>query len=307
VSNRSRWLPASLLLAVPLLAFAQAPSTPPPLPRPNPRAEVPIPANIKPIQPEGLLHGFTLRYDQGAGVFKSKDSDTPGRTTIRDGTGTLSFNVGQRGFASVSVGMQESRSRSRNSAAFGSIWIDGDVETDSFRVSGGYRVLPNVSVGGSFGQYEYAGHYQYNLAVPRTPVAGKGPTASVFVNGFVPYNQFLVMTFGAAYHSSNQDYQFANNVPPTQRSESEVLAFDAGLVFPITRDLRANVGLTFNHTLSQSMLNGIGNLDRNWLAGSAGVTYGLNRHWELNARVSGWLDNSKAEYRRASVGLLHRF
>ncbi|CAN0318698.1 unnamed protein product, partial [Phaeothamnion confervicola] len=107
---------------------------------------------------------------------------------------------------------------------------------------------------------------------------------------------------------SNQDFSFANNVPPNQRSESEIMTADIGLMLPLAEGLTMRTGLTLNHTVSQTVLpGGVPALDNNWLAGSVGLTYKINKSFEVNAGYSGWLNSNKNEYSRASVGLGYRF
>lgn len=307
----------ALSTAAPLLLFssitqaAELSKTPPPLPKATPRGQVTIPGKIEPIDPAKvvpppLLHDFTLRLDQGFANKKSKNPDTPEDTDIKDTTLTFGLRIGEKWTAALSAGISNAEMRSRNSAAFGAIPIDGDLDGKNYRLTAAYYVLPLLSVGASYGHYSNSGAYQYNIPVPQTGADGHSKTLSLFANGLTPIGGWLVTT-GMAYHKTESEYTYRNNVPPTQDSDSEIVTASAGLLYPVNNDLRLNGGVTLNHTLNQSSLSGVKSLDSNWLSATLGLTYKLNKSFDLNASLLRWLDNDKDKFQRATVGIGYRF
>src|SRR4029078_10572598 len=156
---------------------AGPPTTPRPLPKAEPRSQVAIPAKIEPIDPEKvglppLFHHVTLRLDQGLANKKAKNPDTPEKHDIEDTTLTLGMRIGAKWTAALSGAVSSAKMHSRNSAAFGAIPVDGDVDGKNYRVTAAYDVLPLLSVGASYGYYDNSGSYQYNIPVPQTGTDG---------------------------------------------------------------------------------------------------------------------------------------
>jgi hypothetical protein len=307
----------ALSAVAPLLLFshithgADPGKTPPPLPKAEPRGQVAIPAKIEPIDPAKvesppLFHHVTLRLDQGFGTKKSKNPDTPEHTDIEDTTLTLGLRIGAKWTAALSGAVSSAKMRSRTSPAFGAIPVDGDIDGKNYRVTAGYDVLPLLSVGASYGYYDNSGFYQYNIPVPQTGTDGRSKTLSLFANGVTPIHGWLVTT-GVGYHSTKSDYTYRNNVPPSQDSSSEIVTASLGLLYPVNNVLRMNGGVTFNHTLHQSSMGGVTSLDDNWLAATLGLTYKVNKSFDLNASWFRWLNNDKDQFQRATVGVGYHF
>lgn len=303
---------ASLPASAQALAQASSSFQPPPkfdIPSPEPRARIVPPADMQPItdlRGPSFFHSPTLTVEQGWGQVESRNDDVPGKTDIRDTTVTFGFRAGTRFFGALSGSYVDSSNDAHNAPRFGSIRVTGDGYTTSMRATGAYMIQPYWAVGASLGNNAISGGYQYQVPVPRTDTDGDGFMQSYFTTLYLPAAGWL-FSGSLAYTSSDQKQRYANNWPPNQESRFEILTTTLGVSRQFAGNWRVSGSIAFNHTLHQSTLEEINGIDQNWAVLSAGVSYRINRSWELGARLSTWVNNEKNDYTHGVVGVTYHF